>query len=321
MSESMFKSLYSFEQIMGAWELIKAVQNITLLTHSNADGDGISACAALDHVLKRLGKNTETVYPDKPEFNYKRQASLVFIGKHFQTPDLVIACDTANHERLYWPTEFKDIPLISIDHHVSNSLNCIFNFTNPDASSASEELYVLLYHWDASLIDKYIAETLLFGLLYDSQIFHIHPLYPRTFNIAADMMDRGANLFELEKELLSNKNHNILIFWGKILSGIKISDNGKAAWVSITKNDLIENGVTLTSLIGFNNLLSQICDVDVTILFYEREDGKTKVSLRSKTTDVNEFAKQFGGGGHPNAAGISSNKSIDQIIKDVTSKL
>lgn len=321
MSKSMFKHSYQAEQLNGAWDLVKSAKNVTLLTHTHADGDGISACTSLDYVLRKLGKNTETIYPDKPEFNYKRQASNLLIGKHVQTPDLIIACDVANHERLYWPTEFRNIPLINIDHHVSNSLNGKFNFVNADASSACEEVYVLLQNWDASLVDKYVAETLLFGLLYDSQIFHIHPLYPRTLKIAADMMEQGADLFELERELLANKNHNILIFWGKILSGIKISASGKAAWACVTQKDLIQNGLNLTSLIGFNNLLSQICDVDITILFYEREDGKAKVSLRSKTTDVNEFAKQFGGGGHPNAAGISSDKAIDLVIKEVTAKL
>lgn len=320
MSNNSFHISHKIDQLKDAWELIKASKNITLLTHSSADGDGISACAALDATLIKLGKNTETIYPDKPEFSYKRQSTNLFIGEHKQTPDLIIAVDTANYQRLYWPTEFKNIPLINIDHHISNSLNGKFNFVNPAASSACEELCVVLQSWDASLMDKYIAECLLFGILYDGQIFHINSINPRTLNISADLMQHGANLFELEKELLSNKKPNIIIFWGKILSNVKITPSGKAAWAVITQKDLQALGLTLTSLIGFNNFLSQICDVDVTILFYEKEDGKTKVSLRSKTTDVNEFAKQFGGGGHTNASGISSDKQIDLVVEEVTAK-
>ena len=51
------------------------------------------------------------------------------------------------------------------------------------------------------------------------------------------------------------------------------------------------------------------------------QKGQTKVSLRSKITDVNEFAKQFGGGGHTNSAGILCDKPIEQMVKEVTSKL
>jgi phosphoesterase RecJ-like protein len=322
MVNNLFSLSYNLSDIKSAWELIKASKNVTLLTHTNADGDGISACAALDHILKNLGKNVETICPDKPEFDYKRKPENLLIGKHSQKPDLIIALDTANQERMFWPETFKNIKLINIDHHISNSINGMFNFINPEASSACEELYVILQHWDTSVIDKYVAECLLFGLLYDTQIFHVlHPLNPRPLNIAADLMRHGADIFELEKELLSNKNHNIFIFWGKILSNVKISPSGKAAWATITQNDLVQNGLNLTSLIGFNTILAQISDVDVTVLFYEKEDGKTRVSLRSKTTDVNTFAKQFGGGGHPNAAGLSSDKSIDQVIKEVTAKL
>lgn len=321
MSKSLFKHSYVDDQVSGAWELVKSAKNITLLTHSNADGDGISACTALDYILKKLGKTTETIYPDKPEFDYKRQSKNLFINKHNQIPDLIIACDVANYERLYWPKEFNNIPLINIDHHVSNSLNGKFNFINSESSSASEELYIILQLWDANLIDKFVAECLLFGILYDSQIFQIHPLQPRTLNIAADLMQLGADLFKLEKELLSNKKYEIFVFWGKILSNIKITKSGKAAWACITQKDLTENNLNMSSLIGLNNLLSQISDVDVTLLFYEKEDGKIKVSLRSKTTDVNKFAKLFGGGGHVNASGISSNKPMEQIIKEITEKI
>lgn len=317
MSEFLFEHCYANNQIVDAWDLIKAAKKITLLTHSNADGDGISACAALDHILKKLGKNTESIYPDKPEFNYKRQPANLLINRHNQLPDLIIACDVANYERLYWPKEFINIPMINVDHHVSNSLNGKFNFVNADASSASEELYIILQKCDASVIDEYVAECLLFGILYDSQIFQIHPLYPRTFKVAADLMQLGADLFKLEKELLSNNNNKIFVFWGNILSNIKVSKNGRAAWACITQKSLIDNDMQLSSLIGFNNLLSQICDVDVTLLFYEKEDGKTKVSLRSKITDVNVLAQRFGGGGHANAAGILTSMSMDQIVQKI----
>jgi bifunctional oligoribonuclease and PAP phosphatase NrnA len=272
-------------------------------------------------VLKKLGKFAESIYPDKPEFNYKRQPKNLFINQHKQRPDLIIACDVANYERLYWPHDFANIPMINIDHHISNSLSGQFNFVSATSSSACEELFVVLQQMDPSLVDEYVAECLLFGMLYDSQVFHIHPLQPRTLNIAADLMRLGANLFDLEKELLSNKSHNIFVFWGKVLSSVKVTKSGNAAWACITQQDLLENNLDLSSLIGFNNLLSQISDVDVTVLFYEKEDKKTKVSLRSKNTDVNEFARRFNGGGHTNAAGISSEKPIAQVVKEITEQL
>ncbi len=134
-------------------------------------------------------------------------------------------------------------------------------------------------------------------------------------------MNCGANLFQLKTELVSNKSYKVLLLWGKILSNIKVSARKNAVWAIVTQQDLKDFGVNISSLIGFNNLMSQICDIDVTLFFYETEQGQTKVSIRSKITDVNEFAKQFGGGGHTNSAGILCSKPITQVVEEITSKL
>lgn len=304
-----------------AWKLINTSNNITLLTHYQPDGDGVSACAALDFSLSRIGKKVESIYPNEPEFKFIRQPKNLQINKHSQIPDLIIVCDAANYERIYFPEVFKSIPLINIDHHISNVLQGDFNFINPDSSSACEELFVLMENWDINLIDRYVSECLLFGILYDSQLFHTQSTTSITLNIAAKLMNYGADLFKLKTELISNKSYKILMLWGKFLSNISVSTKKNVVWTVVQQKDLKEFGVELSSLIGFNNLMSQICDIDVTMLFYETEDGQTRVSLRSKKTDVNEFAKQFGGGGHTNSAGILINKPILQVVSEVTSKL
>lgn len=312
---------YDKKSMKQAWKLIKTSKKITLLTHSQPDGDGVSACAALDTILTRMGKQIETIFPNKPEFDFKRCPQNTLIDKHIQNPDLIISCDAANFDRLYFPTSFKSIPLINIDHHISNSLNGTFNFVNGQSSSACEVLYILLSSWNSSVIDKYVAECLLFGIIYDSQLFHIQSTTSTTLEISAKLMDCGANLFQLKTELISNKSYKILLLWGKILSNIKVSARKNAVWAIVTQQDLKDFGINISSLIGFNNLMSQICDIDITLFFYETEQGQTKVSIRSKITDVNKFANQFGGGGHTNSAGILCSKPITQVVEEITSKL
>ena len=146
-------AMFDPKVVAAAWELIKKSSKITLLAHYKPDGDTVSACAALDIILRRLGKTVETVYPTTPEFNFKRQPEKVFINEHSQTPDLLIACDTANFDRLYFPEAFQTIPLINIDHHVSNTIDGVYNFIDPDSSSACEILYSLLLAWDETAIE------------------------------------------------------------------------------------------------------------------------------------------------------------------------
>jgi bifunctional oligoribonuclease and PAP phosphatase NrnA len=182
-------------------------------------------------------------------------------------------------------------------------------------------LFELIKESKISNIDSYTAECLLFGILYDSNIFQTQSTYSCTLKISAELIDLGANLFELKTELTSNKDPKIINLWGKLLSNIKITKSGKGVWSKITQKDLKNENLTISSLIGFNNFLSQISLVEYTFLFYETENGQTKVSLRSKTEDVNKLAGQFGGGGHKNAAGILTDEPIDKIIEKITKQI
>lgn len=312
---------FSNQDIKQTFNLIKKSSKITLLTHYRPDGDGISACTALEEILINMGKTVETIYPSTPEFEFKRTPRNCFIKEHKQTPELLIALDTANYQRLYFPQEFKNITLINIDHHISNTLEGLYNFVPQKTSSTCEILFELIKKWDMNLINKYVAQALLFGILYDSNIFQTQSTYPSTLRVSAELIELGADLFQLKTELISNKDPKILSLWGKLLSNIKINKSGQAAWAKIKQEDLKKENLSISSLVGFNNFLSQIADVEYTILFYETGNGKTKVSLRSKTKNVNKLASKFNGGGHKNAAGILSDKPIDKLEEEITSLL
>jgi phosphoesterase RecJ-like protein len=305
---------FSRDIIASSWKAIRDANKVTLLTHSKPDGDGIGACLALEILLLDLGKKVETIYPNSPDFEYTRQPENVVIKKHSFIPDIIISCDAANYERLYFPEVFKKIKLINIDHHVSNSIDGAWNFIDPDASSACELLFHLLGAWGVK-IDKSIANALLYGVVYDSRLFHTQSTSANTLRVAANLIDLGADLFQLKVELFSNKNPDVIKVWALLLNRIEISKEKNVVSSYITQDDLKKLGVTVSSVVGFINFLTDITDVDVSILFSETKDGNTKVSLRSKEYDVNVLAGKFGGGGHKNAAGILSKTPLDELRK------
>ncbi len=322
MAHKLNEKTYPPEALSRIWQLITDAKCITLLTHYRPDGDGISACAAFESVLHELGKkNVETVYPTETEFTLTRHPKVRHIATHTQTPDVLVAFDTANPERLYLPEEFAGIPLINIDHHVSNRIDGVVNIVDAQASSACEVLYNLLEAYKSELITPYVAECLLFGIICDSQVFHTQNTQAATLRAGANLMDRGANLFALKTELLSNKNPQIIALWGHLLQTITLSKNGKAAWALLRQADLAPFGLELNSLVGFINFLAEISGVDATAIFVEVGPKETKVSLRSKQADVNAIAGQFGGGGHKNASGIRILEPFDEVVAKVTAAL
>lgn len=303
------------------WGLINRSARITLLTHYKPDGDGISACAALAAIFDAMGKETETIYPNKPEFYYHRHSQRELIGTHSFIPDLIIACDTANYERLYYPDVFSEIPFVNIDHHIGNSMHGTADLVDAGAASVCQVVYHLICSYDRRLLTEFVASALLCGILYDTQVFHTNATSAESLRIAADLVDCGAPLNTIKDELIKHKSPTIISLWGDFFRSVRLTKNGKAAWACITQEDLKRNNAELSGLLGFNNFLAEISNVDVTVLLYETTEGKTKISLRSKFTDVNKLAQKFGGGGHKNAAGILTEQPIDTVAQSLVALL
>ncbi len=295
-------------------ELIKESKSITFLTHFKPDADGISACAALSYWLVKQGKQVETIYPSTAESVLYAQPKNVFINQHHQIPDLLIACDTANYDRLYFPELFTTIPLINIDHHISNSIKGTYDLVASDASSTCELVYVLLQNWDITSIDKEVASILLYGILYDSQSFQTNNTTPNTLRVAADLVEKKAELFFLNRLLSAQKTKNIMKLWGYLLQKMQYSSTEQSIWLSINEKTCADHGCDMSAIQGLHNFIIQNMAVDIVALFAEINAEETKISLRSTKTDVNALAQKFGGGGHKNAAGLMLKKPLDECI-------
>jgi phosphoesterase RecJ-like protein len=193
-----------------------------------------------------------------------------------------------------------------------------FNFVNHTASSACEELAALIFAWNEKFITKEVAHALLIGILYDSQSFGTQSTTIRTIQIVAKLVSMwNINIPELKHELATLQPPSILAFWGKLLNTIKTTKSGQCAWISVTKKDLIDAGMNHDALNGFSNAFASLCSTEITVLFYETHNGKSKASFRSKYFDVNTYAAKFGGGGHTNASGISNTQPLNELIADV----
>lgn len=306
---------------MEAWLLIQGAHAITLLTHKSPDADGVSACCALSLIFNSQGKKVETICPDTPKKPAPKQPASFRIASHSFIPDLIIVCDTANRERMYFPECFKNIPLINIDHHISNSIAGTVDIINPTASSCCEELFFFIQANELSLMTKEIAECLLTGIMYDSKAFHTSSTSPTTLQIAADLIKSyDIDWVSIKNEMLGNPLP-VVTFWGELLSKLCVSNKKNAVWARITQAQLHAHGLSTASLEGFSNLLAEICMIDIVIIFYETEEHKSKASFRSKYADVNALAQWCGGGGHINASGVSSDLPLDELIKQVTALL
>lgn len=228
--------------------------------------------------------------------------------------DLIVVVDTADLALLgSFYTEnvdlFGSVPVMNIDHHISNTGYGQLQLIDPTAASATE----VLYGWFQSdqnmrsALSADLATLLLTGLITDTRSFQNANTTPKSLEVAAELLEKGARQQEIIQHIYKTKPLSTLKIWGRALNRIQVDADAKIVWSAVSREDLAEMGATSKETHGIlDELISTIPDADVYVLFTEVEEGGLKASMRSSTAvDASALAgKTYGGGGHARASGF-----------------
>lgn len=228
--------------------------------------------------------------------------------------DLIIVVDTADLALLGSVYKehvdlFAEVPMLNIDHHISNTQFGQLHMIDPTAASATEVLYNF-FTSTPQFKDKItpdIATLLLTGLITDTRSFQNPNTTPRSLEVAAELLEKGARQQEIIQHIYKTKPLSTLKIWGRALNRIQVDPAARIVWSTVSKEDLAEMDATSKETHGIlDELISTIPDADVHVLFTELEEGGLKASMRSTAAiDVSQLAGQtYGGGGHARASGF-----------------
>lgn len=228
--------------------------------------------------------------------------------------DLVVIVDTADLKLLGSLFEqhrefFDAVPILNIDHHISNTRFGKLQLIDPSAASATEVLYRWFLsdpEWKKGITPD-IATLLLTGLITDTRSFQNPNTTPHSLEVAAELLDLGARQQEIIKFIYKTKPLSTLKIWGRALNHIQINAKERIVWSAISKEDLDEMHATDKETHGIiDELLTTVPDADVYVIFTETKENGLKASLRStERIDVSKLAgKLYGGGGHARASGF-----------------
>jgi phosphoesterase RecJ-like protein len=162
------------------------------------------------------------------------------------------------------------------------------------------------------------AQALYAGLATDTGFFRFGSATARTYAIAAELLDLGAQPPLCYQEIYERNPPAHTRLLGHALSDLRLEAGGAVASIRITRDVVERCGAEDVDTSEMTTVLLATHGVRVALLFREMDAGRVKVSLRSKDElDVHRLASRFGGGGHRNASGIVMSGRLQSVEEEV----
>lgn len=303
---------------------LEKAESILVICHVAPDGDAIASLAATGLALDQLGKRFALVCDDGlPErFHFLPMSDRISaLPEPDVAYDLIIALDAGDEQRL--GNVYANFPaprpsVINIDHHITNTCYGAINLVQPEATATAEILFDLFCKLQIDLTES-MAVCLLSGLVADTLGFSTAGVTGETLRAASQLVDAGANLYDVSTKALTLRPMSTLLLWQKGLDHMRLEDG--LLWTAISNREREQVGHDGSSSSGLGNLLIQVYEAPVSAVLIEMSDGRVSVSFRSRPPyRVSELAVDLGGGGHHLAAGCTVAGPLDEAAALVVSK-
>ncbi len=304
-------------------------RRIVITTHMNPDGDAIGSEGAFFRFLLERGKDARIVNhdPTPPFLRFLEDAAhpieIYDSNRHdeaFREADLVVLLDNSAPDRLggMEPVMLRSASrILCIDHHPTRGTPWAWNVLDEEACATAEIVHDLGEHlgWTP---DPPAAQALYVGLATDTGFFRFNSTTPRAHEIAAQLLRLGVDPARCYQEVYERNPATHTRLLGHALAGMRLDEGGAVASVRITQILIDACNARSVDTSEMTTALLATDGVRIAVLFRELEDGRIKVSLRSKgELDVHRLASEFGGGGHRNASGIVVAGIIDEVERAV----
>ncbi len=298
---------------------VDAVQTIVVLQPEKPDTDSLTTSLALEQILGDLGKEVIMYSRDEiPKYiSYFEGADRV-INVYPDRFDLTIIVDTGGAQQLIRTLEkyqgrMTKKPIYIIDHHPNREP---MPFTTEDVidptSTSTAELVVTIAKQLGWKINREAANLLAPGIIADTRNLSIATVGPETFRTMADLIELGANVYEIHEAYRASDRltPELLQLKGRLLNRLEIHAGGKIALVVVQPEELKqyaeEHDPADLVIYDLQNLRG--VEVGVVIRHYGGQTNKIKVSTRATMPVAAKACQDFGGGGHDRAAGCQFNE-------------
>jgi phosphoesterase RecJ-like protein len=287
--------------------MIREARHVLVICHVDPDGDAIGSLLGLGWLLQALGiphvLACAGAEPSKMRFLPRTRPIATSAGTNH---DLIVTLDCNSLDRLGPVLADKSLaalPIVNIDHHVTNTLYGRLNWVDSRAAATAEMVYVLAPALGLAVPPE-AATCLLTGIITDTWAFRTPNTTDRTMEIAIDAMRAGASLSDIVARTIDTRSFASLRLWALVINKAQLEDG--VVWAEVTQEDLRAAGSNREGQNGLVNLLLSAKESCAAVILTETTDHTIDVSIRSQPgLDVSRTAVKLGGGGHPQAAGLT----------------
>lgn len=305
--------------------LLKA-EKIMVTSHVSPDGDSIGSVLAVKFILDQLEKKNRIVLADGVPNCFSFLPAVEIVEEY--SNEMEIDCDTAvvvdcgDRERMGQVNKLvEEVAIINLDHHLDNTYFGEYNLVQ-EAAATGEILYQLIEKLPDVEITDNLAWTLATAIITDTGFFKYSNTSSQTHRIMAELLNYDLDPTYINQKIFGTNSYAALLLRGTALDTLEVTPSGKVAWMKVSQQMLEESGATMEDTEGLVGYPRSLKGVEVGALFKEQASGEVKVSLRSNQYfPVNEVAHEFGGGGHPRAAGCLIKESLPTVQKQVVNRL
>ena len=293
-------------------DAIRSRSRFVLSSHSRPDGDSIGSQLAMAYALKALGKDVRLVNADRapgPLLAFPGVADIEVATTVSGTYDAAIIMECSDLARTGVSGLDRSF-VINIDHHPGNAAYGQINWFDSSAAACGEMVYSLVSALDVRLSLE-IATHIYVAIHTDTGSFHYSSISPRTFEICRHLLEAGVDPVAVARNIYDSNHMGRLKLFGAVLSAMQIDRGGRIAIVYVDHEMARAAGGTYEDTEGLINLPLTVKEIQAVVFFKQSDTEHYRVSMRSKgNIDIGAVAKEFGGGGHKNAAGCTVSGDI-----------
>lgn len=296
-------------------DALRARQRFAISSHTRPDGDSIGSQLALAYALRVMGKevtvvNADVALPNLMAFPGVSDIRIAPTADWTFDASIIMECGDLSRTGV---SGLDRAFVINIDHHPGNTGYGHINWFDAGAAACAEMVFDVVQALGAPLSVE-IATHIYVAILTDTGSFHYSSLSPRTFDICRQLLEAGVNPVRIARQVFDDNTPGRLRLHGAILSAMRVDPTGRIAVIDVDPRIAEAAGGTYDDTEGLINQPLTVKEIQAVIFFKLIEGDQYRVSLRSKgNTDIGAVAKEYGGGGHKNAAGCTVTGPLDAL--------